>query len=194
MHLLIGLGNPGAEYRHHRHNIGFLAVDAYAQRFGALTYKNKFHGQLAEASVAGQKLLLLKPQTFMNRSGLSALEVCSFYKIAPENCLVIHDELDLPFGTIKVKLAGGHAGHNGLKDLDRAIGQNYWRLRFGIGHPGDRERVTGHVLSDFDRQETQALPDLLKPCLDLLEVFVTKGGEAYKQALHHHISLVKTDK
>jgi PTH1 family peptidyl-tRNA hydrolase len=151
--LLVGLGNPGAEYARHRHNIGFMALEALAAGCGPVNWQGKFHGLFAGGQLAGQKVLFLKPQTFMNRSGLSVGEACTFYKIPPEQVIVLHDDLDLPPGRIKIKRGGGHGGHNGLKSCDAAIGQNYKRIRLGIGHPGRKELVTPYVLGDFSGAE-----------------------------------------
>jgi PTH1 family peptidyl-tRNA hydrolase len=151
--LIVGLGNPGAEYARQRHNVGFLAVDALAASCGPLNWQGKFHGQFAAAQQSTDKLLFLKPQTFMNRSGLSVGAACAFYKIPPEQVIVLHDDLDLPSGKIRIKRGGGHGGHNGLKSCDAAIGANYKRIRLGIGHPGTKELVTGYVLGDFTAAE-----------------------------------------
>ena len=153
MLLAVGLGNPGGEHAGHRHNIGFMAVDAIARRHGFGAFRGKFRGRIADGAVAGEKVLLLKPETFMNLSGDSVGEAARFHKIAPADVLVIHDELDLAPGRLRVKVGGGHGGHNGLRSIDRHLGVAYRRLRLGIGHPGDRERVHGHVLSDFSRTE-----------------------------------------
>ncbi len=154
--LLAGLGNPGAQYEGNRHNIGFMAVDAVAGAHGFPAFRSKFQGALAEGRIAGHKIILLKPLTFMNNSGLSVVQASKFYKIAPSRIVVFHDELDLPGGKIRVKTGGGHAGHNGLRSIDSHLGtQDYIRIRMGIGHPGDREKVHGHVLSDFGKSERQ---------------------------------------
>lgn len=151
--LIIGLGNPGASYAGHRHNIGFMAVDALAQAYGFRTDTRKFNALTYRGRIGNHEILALKPQTFMNLSGQSVGEAARFFKIPPERVIVLHDELDLPAGKLRVKQGGGHGGHNGLKDIDRAIGQNYWRLRLGIGHPGRKEMVHGYVLSDFTSTE-----------------------------------------
>lgn len=153
MKLLIGLGNPGAEHAHNRHNIGFMALDAIAEahRFGP--WRNKFQGQLSEGRLGGEKCLLLKPSTFMNESGHSATEAVRFYKFDLDDVIVLHDELDLAPAKVRVKTGGGVAGHNGLKSLTRHIGNDYVRVRIGIGHPGDKSKVHGHVLKDFSKTE-----------------------------------------
>ncbi len=151
--LIIGLGNPGKDYAANRHNIGFMAVDEIAARFKFSAWSKKFRGQLCEGTIDGKKVFLLKPQTFMNLSGESAGECARFYKIPVENIIAVHDELDLPLGKLRVKRGGGNGGHNGLKSLDQHLGENYVRVRVGIGHPGDKDAVHGHVLSDFSKQE-----------------------------------------
>lgn len=146
--LFVGLGNPGPEYEATRHNAGFWWIDQVARQLGAtLASDRACHGQLARASVQGRPVWLLKPQTFMNLSGKSVAALARFYKMAPEEIMVVHDELDLPAGEAKLKQGGGHAGHNGLRDIHAQLGSgNYWRLRLGIGHPGHKGDVAGWVL------------------------------------------------
>jgi PTH1 family peptidyl-tRNA hydrolase len=150
MWLIAGLGNPGADYALTRHNIGFMAVDRLAD--GA-HFSDKFHGAFCAIERAGEKILLLKPQTFMNHSGRSVKAAMAFYKLPPAQLIVLHDELDLPLGKIRIKKGGGANGHNGLRDIDACVGQDYWRIRLGIGHPGTKEQVHGHVLSRFSADE-----------------------------------------
>ncbi|HEX3538338.1 MAG TPA: aminoacyl-tRNA hydrolase [Stellaceae bacterium] len=155
MRLIVGLGNPGTRYARNRHNIGFVIADAVARRYGFSAYRDRFKGELAEGTVAGEKRLLLKPQTFMNDSGESVLAAMSFYKIRPDEILVIHDELDLRPGKVRVKRGGGSAGHNGLRSIDALVGADYWRLRIGIGHPGIKELVHPYVLQNFPSEEVK---------------------------------------
>ncbi len=162
MLLCVGLGNPGQQYLMTRHNIGFMALDAISQSYDFPTFKKKFQGEYAERKFGDVSLGLLKPQTYMNLSGASVQSAMAFYKLKPENLLVIHDDLDLVPGQIKVKLGGGAGGHNGLKSIDQTIGNNYWRLRLGIGHPGDRYLVTNHVLSAFQSTDYDWLASLLQ--------------------------------
>lgn len=162
MKLLVGLGNPGAQYAQNRHNIGFMALDAIHDRHGQGPFSRKFKGEIAEATIDGEKALLLKPLTFMNLSGDSVGEAMRFYKLGPEDITVFHDELDLPPGRVRVKIGGGHGGHNGLKSIDAHCGRDYRRVRLGIGHPGDKARVHGHVLGDFSKADR----DWLEPLLD----------------------------
>jgi len=159
MKLLIGLGNPGAEHARNRHNIGFMALDAIAEAHGFGPWRNKFQGQIAEGRLGGAKCLLLKPSTYMNESGRAANEAVRFYKLEPDEVIVLHDEIDLAPAKVRVKTGGGVAGHNGLKSLTRHIGNEYMRVRIGIGHPGDKSKVHGHVLKDFSKSEQAwALP------------------------------------
>ncbi len=162
MKLIVGLGNPGEKHARNRHNVGFLAVDAIADAHGFGPWRKKFSGQLAEGVIAGEKVLLLKPETFMNDSGRAVAEAAKFFKLAPEDIIVIHDELDLAPGRVRMKTGGGHAGHNGLRSIIAHIGGNFHRLRIGIGHPGSKEAVTRHVLSDFSKQEREWLAPLLE--------------------------------
>ncbi len=165
MWLIVGLGNPGAEYEATRHNIGFMAVDQLAT---GTHFSSKFQGLVAQATLAGEKLIFLKPQTYMNLSGKSVQAAASFYKIPPDHIIVLHDELDLPLGKIRIKQGGGANGHNGLKDIDQMLGVDYWRIRLGIGHPGDKAQVHGHVLSRFSTDE---LPEVERTLKTLAEKF-----------------------
>ena len=161
MQLIVGLGNPGNEYRHHRHNIGFMALDAIARAHNFPGFKSKFNGLIAEGNIQGAKVLLLKPQTFMNRSGNSVGAAAKFYKIPPQDITVLYDELDLAPGKVRVKIGGGTGGHNGLRSIDPVIGNNYQRVRLGIGHPGHKDLVTRHVLGNFAKADAQWLEPLL---------------------------------
>ncbi|MBS4046320.1 MAG: aminoacyl-tRNA hydrolase [Alphaproteobacteria bacterium] len=161
MLLLVGLGNPGSEHRRQRHNVGFMALDAIAERHNFQPFKKRFQGEIAEGVLDGTKTLLLKPQTYMNLSGKSVGEAAHFYKLPPAQVVVVHDELDLAAGKIRMKTGGGHAGHNGLRSIDGAIGPNYRRLRIGIGHPG-KDLVLGYVLQNFHADERVWLDPLLE--------------------------------
>jgi len=160
MKLLVGLGNPGNQYAGNRHNIGFMAIDAVARAHNAGPWKTKHSALLSEASIDGEKVMLLKPQTFMNRSGDSVQQAAQFYKIAPADIIVLYDELDLAPGKVRVKVGGGNGGHNGLRSIDPQIGLDYKRVRLGIGHPG-KEFVTPHVLGDFAKADQSWLTPLL---------------------------------
>lgn len=161
MKLLVGLGNPGPEYQGNRHNIGFMALEAVARLHGFPPFRGKFQGRVTDGLIAGERVLLLMPETYMNRSGQSVGEAARFHKIDPASIIVLHDDLDLAFGKVKIKQGGGHGGHNGLRDLDAHLGPEYWRIRLGIGHPGDKSRVHGYVLSDFARSERDDVGKLL---------------------------------
>lgn len=161
MKLFVGLGNPGAQYAFNRHNVGFMAVDVIAAAHGFAAWRKRFQGLACEGRLGGEQVLLLKPQTFMNESGRSAGEAARFYKVPVHDVVVFHDELDLAPGKVRVKIGGGVAGHNGLKSLTAHLGNDYMRVRIGIGHPGDRGRVVGHVLRDFAKADM----DWLEPVL-----------------------------
>ena len=155
MLLLVGLGNPGPDYAKHRHNIGFMAIDAIADHYSFGPFRAKFHGLAAEGEISGSKVLALKPETFMNESGRAVEAARAFYKISPEDIIVFHDEIDLQAGKVRIKRGGGHAGHNGLRSIHAHIGPDYGRVRIGIGHPGDKDKVTGHVLKNFSKTDAE---------------------------------------
>lgn len=164
MKVLVGLGNPGSKYENNRHNVGFMAIDAIARRYGAGQWRQRYHGQAVEVDINRVRYLLLKPMTYMNESGRAVGEAMRFYKISPADVIVFHDELDLEPGKVRVKFGGGHAGHNGLKSITAHIGNDYQRVRIGIGHPGQRELVSPYVLSDFAKADR----DWLEPLLDAM--------------------------
>ncbi|KUF11326.1 aminoacyl-tRNA hydrolase [Pseudoponticoccus marisrubri] len=166
MQIFVGLGNPGAKYAQNRHNIGFMAVERIAEAHGFGPWKSKFQGAISEGRLGGDKVLLLKPETFMNLSGQSVGEAMRFYKLAPGDVTVFHDELDLAPGKCRVKTGGGHAGHNGLRSIHAHIGEAYRRVRLGIGHPGRKELVAGYVLHDFARGDAEWLDDLMRGLAD----------------------------
>lgn len=163
MKLIAGLGNPGADYAATRHNIGFMALDALHEYWRAAPWERKFHGSLVAGTIGGEKALLFKPMTFMNRSGLAVGEAARFYKIPPDDILVFYDEIELLPGKVRIKQGGGHAGHNGIKSLDQALGADYRRIRLGIGRPPpERESVHDYVLHDFAKTDRVWLDPLLK--------------------------------
>ena len=167
MLLWVGLGNPEPGMARQRHNIGFMALDVIAHRHGFSPWRQRFKGLVAEGSVGGQKVLALKPMTYMNLSGEAVQAAAAFFKITPDQITAFHDELDLAPGKLRVKRGGGAAGHNGLRSMDRMLGTpDYWRVRLGIGHPGDKERVTGHVLGDFAKADRDWLIALLDGVAD----------------------------
>src|SRR5579862_9205093 len=165
MRLIVGLGNPGARYARNRHNVGFMAAEAIARRHGFPAFRSRFKGELAEGVIAGTRRLILCPQTFMNDSGEAVLAAMSFYKIAPADIAVIHDEIDLRPGKVRVKRGGGSAGHNGLRSIDALVGADYWRVRIGVGHPGIKELVQPYVLQNFPADEMRLW---VAPLLDAL--------------------------
>lgn len=166
MKLFVGLGNPGAKYARNRHNIGFMAVDRIAEDHGFAPWRSKFRAQLTEGRLATEKVILLKPQTFMNLSGQSVGEAMRFYKLDSTDVVVFHDEIDLAPGKVRLKSGGGHAGHNGLRSIHQHIGPHYDRVRLGVGHPGDKNKVSGFVLSDFAKADTEWLDDEMRGISD----------------------------
>ena len=182
---LIGLGNPGADYARHRHNVGFWLVDALAREAGeAFNEQARFKSSVARVNLGGQPLWLVKPATYMNRSGEAVQPFLSFYKLAPEQALVIHDDLDLPPGSMRFKRGGGHGGHNGLRDLTRTLGSDYARLRVGIGHPGERAGVVGYVLSAPTPEQQTLINQGLERGVSALYELMTQGWNKATQQLH----------
>ncbi|MBA3448375.1 MAG: aminoacyl-tRNA hydrolase [Pseudaminobacter sp.] len=177
MLLFAGLGNPGSKYAHHRHNVGFMAADAIARRHDFSPWSKKFQGQIAEGNLGGEKIILIKPQTFMNLSGQPVGEAMRFYKLDPSALTVFYDELDLAPGKVRVKTAGGAGGHNGIRSLDGHIGKDYRRVRIGIGHPGVKEMVTHHVLGDFAKSDHEWLDPLLDEIAASAEL-LAKGDDS----------------
>jgi PTH1 family peptidyl-tRNA hydrolase len=166
MRLWVGLGNPGAKYAANRHNIGWMAVDRIAEDHGFGPWRAKFQGSVSEGVLGGEKVMLLKPETFMNLSGQSVGEAMRFYKLDSTDVTVWHDEIDLAPAKVRVKAGGGHAGHNGLRSIHQHIGPHYDRVRLGVGHPGHKDRVPGYVLSDFAKAEVEWLDDVLRGVSD----------------------------
>lgn len=166
MRMIVGLGNTGAKYAGHRHNIGFMAADEIFRRHSFSPWRKKFKAEITDGEICGEKVLLVKPQTMMNLSGESVGEAMRFYKLTAEDITVIYDELDLPPGKARIKKGGGSGGHNGIKSIDAHCGKDYRRLRLGIGHPGSKERVTGHVLGDFAKADREWLDTLLGAIAD----------------------------
>ena len=163
MRLLVGLGNPGTEYKNHRHNIGFMAAEEISAAFSFSAWQKKFHGRICVGEIAGEKVFILLPDTYMNASGKAVQAASAFHKITPENVIVLHDEIEIAPRKIRIKQGGGHGGHNGLKSIDDAIGKEYWRLRLGIGRPPHPEMdVADYVLSNFNAEEKKWLKPFLK--------------------------------
>ena len=166
MKLFVGLGNPGPKYAGHRHNVGFMAIDRIAQAHDFGAWRSKFQGQIAEGRLGDEKTVLLKPETFMNKSGQSVGEAMRFYKLTPADIVVFHDEIDLAPAKLRVKSGGGHAGHNGLRSLHGHIGDAYGRVRIGVGHPGHKDAVPTYVLKDFSKADQDWLANLLDGIAD----------------------------
>lgn len=183
MILMVGLGNPGAKYAGNRHNVGFMALDRIASDHGFSPWKPRFQGLVAEGRLGGRRVTLLKPQGYMNLSGQPVGEAMRYLKLTPAEVVVLHDELDLAPGVCRLKSGGGHAGHNGLRSIHQHIGEGYRRLRIGIGHPGHKDRVTGHVLSDFAKAEEPMLEDLLRGISDGAEALARGDGAAFGMTL-----------
>ena len=180
----MGLGNPGAEYAGTRHNVGFMTADELFERYRFSPFKAKFDGLIAEGKIDGEKVMLLKPQTFMNLSGNSVVKAANFYKILPENIIVIHDDMDLPAGKIKVKTGGGAGGHNGLKSIDAAVTPNYHRIRIGVGHPvGSGEAVVNHVLSRFSKADAALVAEDINLICDSIGILLKEGMAAYSNKI-----------
>lgn len=177
MKLIVGLGNPGTKYAQNRHNIGFMALDRIASDHGFTPWRARFQGVTAEGRLGDERVTLLKPETFMNLSGQSVGEAMRYLKAEPADVIVLHDELDLAPGRLRPKTGGGHAGHNGLRSIHQHIGENYRRLRIGIGHPGHKDRVAGYVLSDFPKSDEDLIDDLLRGISDGIGALV-EGDEA----------------
>ena len=182
---IVGLGNPGDKHAQDRHNAGFWFADALAKNQG-VSFKSdkKLHGEIAKVSIAGQDVILLKPHTFMNRSGQAVQALMSYFKLKPAEILVVHDELDLPPGTARFKLGGGHGGNNGLRDTIAHIGADFRRLRLGIGHPGHKDRVLGHVLGKPNRDQEAAILGAIESGLHSLDTVLDGGWEKATQFLH----------
>ena len=185
LRIIVGLGNPGPEHQVTRHNAGFWFVDLLARRHGAeFRDYRKYSGEAARLNVSGQDLVLLKPTTYMNRSGLAVRQLCDFYKVAADEVLVAHDELDLPVGTVRLKSGGGHGGHNGLRDTIAHIGETFWRLRLGVGHPGNKAEVIDYVLTRAPRAEEDLIFDAVNIAADSMPLLIEQGAERAMTKLH----------
>ncbi len=183
MQIFVGLGNPGAKYARNRHNIGFMALDRIAEEHRFPPWRKKFQAEIAEGRLGTERVILLKPQTYMNLSGQSVGEAMRFYKAAPEDVTVFHDELDLAPGKIRLKQGGGHAGHNGLRSIHQHIGESYARVRMGIGHPGDKAKVSGYVLHDFASADAEWLDPLLRAVGEAADKLAAGDGPGFMNAV-----------
>ena len=184
MLLFVGLGNPGARYAGNRHNIGFMAVDAIARRHRAGPWRRRFQGEATEVTIGGERVVLLKPETYMNESGRAVGEAMRFFKIALGDVIVFHDELDLAPAKLRVKLGGGNAGHNGLRSITALCGNDYRRVRMGIGHPGDKNLVHAYVLNDFAKSERPWVDDLCDACADAADLLATGEDASFQNKVH----------
>ncbi len=187
MLLVVGLGNPGQAYAGNRHNIGFMAVDEIVRRHGFSPWRKKFHGEIADGIVAGEKVVALKPETYMNDSGRAVQAAMTFYKVRPEDVLVFHDEIDLASGKLRVKRGGGHAGHNGLRSIHAHVGPDYGRVRMGVGHPGDKNQVKTYVLKDFAKADAEWLEPMLDGCAEFLAHLLRGEDGDYMSKVAHRI-------
>lgn len=184
MFLIVGLGNPGAEYAETRHNVGFAAADALWKKYDFSPFKAKFDGLIAEGKIDGERVFLLKPQTYMNLSGNSVVKAANFYKILPQNIVVIHDDMDLPVGKLKVKTGGGAGGHNGLKSIDAAITPEYHRIRIGVGHPhGSGDAVVNYVLGGFSKADREIVNEVIDLVVDTIDILLKDGMAAYSNKI-----------
>jgi peptidyl-tRNA hydrolase, PTH1 family len=184
MRLFVGLGNPGAKYAHNRHNIGFMAVDEIARRHGFAPWRRRFQGETSEGSLDGERVVLLRPTTFMNESGRAVQEAARFFKLAPGEVTVFQDELELPPAKVRVKVGGGIAGHNGLRSISAHIGNEYRRVRLGIGHPGVKELVHGYVLSDFAKDERPWVQALCEAVAESAGLLTTDRDSTFQNKVH----------
>jgi PTH1 family peptidyl-tRNA hydrolase len=184
MRLLVGLGNPGAKYQGNRHNIGFMALDEIARRHGFSPWRRRFQGETADGSIGGERVTLLKPLTFMNDSGRAVQDAASFFKLGLSDIIVVHDEIELPAAKLRIKIGGGIAGHNGLRSISAHIGNEYRRVRIGVGHPGVKELVHGHVLNDFAKVERPWVEAMLDAITDNAELLVGDRDSQFQNKVH----------
>lgn len=194
MFLVVGLGNPGRDYSGNRHNIGFMAVDEIVRRYSFDSYKSKFKGEISNGTINGEKILILKPTTYMNNSGVSVSAAASFYKIPPEKVIVIHDEIDLVSGKLRIKKGGGTAGHNGLRSIASHFSKDFMRVRIGVGHPGSKDRVAGYVLRDFAKTDMEWLELLLDSIADSFPFIIKEDYPAFMSKIAELTRPVKPKK
>jgi len=188
MKLYVGLGNPGAKYAQNRHNIGFMALDQIASDHGFSPWRSKFQGQMCEGKLGSEKVILLKPETFMNLSGQSVGEAMRFFKLESTDVTVFHDELDLAPSKVRVKSGGGHAGHNGLRSIHQHISPHYDRVRLGVGHPGHKDRVAGYVLSDFAKSEHDLRDDMINGSARYADLLAGGQADLYQTRVAEYIN------
>jgi PTH1 family peptidyl-tRNA hydrolase len=188
MRLLVGLGNPGPDYVKQRHNIGFMALDAIHRVHGLGPWRARFDAYVADGTIADVRVVALKPLTYMNDSGRAVGQALRFYKLETEAMIVFHDELDLAAGRMRVKAGGGHGGHNGLRSIDQHVGPYYWRVRLGIGHPGDRDLVSGHVLHDFAKADRAWIEPLLDTVAKELPLLLAGDDNRFATRVAHTLN------
>lgn len=193
MVLLVGLGNPGQDYAKNRHNIGFMAVDEIARRYGFGPWRRRFQGQAADGRLSGKRAFALKPETYMNESGRAVTQAMRYYRLEPEDVIVLYDEIDLDAGKVRCKQGGGNAGHNGLRSLDSHIGRNYVRVRLGIGHPGDRHRVSSHVLGNFSKADMVWVTDVIDAVSDAIPALAIGDIPGFSNQVAQRLSPRKSD-
>lgn len=193
MKLIVGLGNPGAKYARNRHNIGFMALDMIAADHGFPAWKSKHQGVVSEGRFGSTRAVLLKPETYMNKSGDSVGAAMRFYKLEPADIIVLHDEIDLAPGKVKWKVGGGHAGHNGLRSIHAHIGADYGRVRLGVGHPGHKDAVPGYVLRDFPKADADWLDDVLRGCADGAPHLAQGDGAKFMNAVGLRLTPPRSD-
>jgi PTH1 family peptidyl-tRNA hydrolase len=191
MILLVGLGNPGKGYAGNRHNFGYMAVDEIVRRHSFMPERVRFQGLVAEGNIGGTKVLALKPTTFMNLSGQSVGEAARFYKIPNDNIIVLHDELDLPLGKVRVKTGGGHGGNNGIRSITDHIGADFCRVRLGVGHPGEKHLVSGHVLKDFAKAEIPMVETIIESVARHIELIVSGDSPGFMNKIALDIAPAK---
>jgi len=184
MRLFVGLGNPGTKYAHNRHNIGFMAVYEIARRHGFAPWRRRFQGETSEGTLDGERVVLLRPTTFMNESGRAVQEAANFFKLGESEITVFQDELELPAGKVRVKVGGGIAGHNGLRSISAHVGNEYRRVRLGIGHPGVKELVHSHVLSDFAKSDRPWVEALCEAVADNAGLLVARRDSTFQNKVH----------
>lgn len=184
MRLFVGLGNPGSKYAHNRHNIGFLAVEAIARRHGFAPWRRRFQGETSEGTIGGEKVILLKPTTYMNESGRAVGEAANFFKLGVDAIAVFHDEIELPAAKLRVKIGGSIAGHNGLRSISAHVGNEYRRVRIGVGHPGVKELVHAHVLNDFAKSEQLWVETMLDAIADNAGMLADGRDSSFQNKVH----------
>ena len=194
MDLLVGLGNPGQDYSRNRHNIGFMALDEIARRYGLGAWRRRFQGDVSEGRIGGRKVLALKPMTYMNESGRAVGETVRFFKLELERVFVLYDEIDLRPGKLRVKRGGGAGGHNGIRSIDAHVGPDFWRLRMGVGHPGDKAKVKGHVLRDFSKEDETWLEPFISAITEELPLMLAGDDGAFMSRVAYRLAPPKPEK